>query len=159
MKRLVARYSFLLFLFMTLSLNAQSNKKPKYLTHVEFNENVNDPLTSDEIKKIKEVYGDDMQKYVLDIPIRLKSIKHILRNRVKIELVENKDLTSLPSLSQVPILDPNNLGLKRDAFFNPKTFNPLKYDFNFFSRQETRTYRAYNSNYIITVFSQHTKID
>lgn len=159
MKRLITRYSFLLFLFIALSLNAQSNKNQKYLTHVEFNENVNDPLTSDEIKKIEEVYGDEMQKYVLDIPIRLKSIKHILRNRVKIELVENKDLNSLTPLSQVPILDPNNLGLSRDAFFNPKTFNPLKYDFKFFSREETKVYRVDNSSYIITVYSQHAKID
>ena len=89
------------------------------------------------------------------IVIELQSIKNILRNRVRIYEEKIKDLSNLQKLSQVPLFKTFNDKLERDIVFNPNTFNPLKYDFNYNSRDKTKSYRVDNTNYIIVIYSQY----
>lgn len=122
---------------------------------VTFNENVKNPLTSVELEMITEVYGETTSQNVLNNPIRLKNIKNILRNRVEfIELPGDKQRKSNGLLSEVPLMTYYVSDLKRDAVFNPKTFNPLKYLFNFNSNN-SELYKVDGTNYYIYIKSQH----
>jgi len=147
----------LTFIFSVLTANASfSQTKQKPLQHVVYNDNVNAPLTAHELALITEVYGEHAEEDILSKPQRLKDIKHILRNRVEIiEISEGKDLSSFTNLSTIPLFNPYNKGLSRDAFYNASTFNPLKYQFNFYSREGSQTYRFDNSQVLITIKSQN----
>lgn len=149
----------LAFIFSMLTANtsfSQTKHKQKPLQHVVYNDNVNAPLSTHELSLIKEVYGDHTEEDILSKPQRLKDIKHILRNRVEIvEVSQGKDLSSITNLSTIPLFNPYNQGLTRDAFYNANTFNPLKYQFNFYSREGSKTYRFDNSQVLITIKSQN----
>lgn len=130
------------------------NQKP--LAKVDFSENINSPLTPKERTFITEVYGEYAEKYVFSNPNRLKDIKHILRNRVEVNEHPNKDLSSLKKLSSVPLLTAFNANISRDASINASNFNPLKYQFNFFSREtQTKYYRVDNTQLLISILPQH----
>lgn len=144
--------------FCTAMTWAQStssiNRKP--LSKVNFSDNVNSPLTPKERICIKEVYGDYADKYVFSNPNRLKDIKHILRNRVEVNEYPNKDLSSIQNLSSVPLLTAFNANIKRNASINASNFNPLRYQFNFFSREtQTQYYRVDNTQLLISILPQH----
>ncbi len=149
----------LAFILSVLAVNtsfSQTQQKQKPLQHVVYNDNVNEPLTEHELNLIKEVYGDHAEEDILSKPQRLKDVKHILRNRVEIiEVSQGKDLSSITNLSTIPLFNPYNQGLSRDAFYNASTFNPLKYQFNFYSREGSKTYRFDNSQVLITIKSQN----
>ncbi|WP_431137593.1 hypothetical protein [Psychroserpens mesophilus] len=148
----------LAFILSVLTVNisfSQNNQKQKPLQHVVYNDNVDAPLTVNELKKITEVYGEHAKEDILNKPQRLKDVKHILRNRVEIIKVDNKDLSSFTNLSSVPLFNHYNKTLSRDASYNASTFNPLKYQFNFYSREGSTTYRFDNSPYLIIIKSQN----
>lgn len=145
--------------FLTLCLAflfgyAQEQKLSK-VKHITYKENVNAPLTSSELQMINEVYQEFSQSDILDRPQRLKEIKNILRNRVEIYQENKKNLATLTKLSQVSLFNTYNETIERDLVFNPNTFNPLKYQFNFDSRRLTKRYRVDNTNYVIVVYAQH----
>ncbi|WCO02429.1 hypothetical protein [Psychroserpens ponticola] len=148
----------LAFIFSVLTVNtsfSQSSQKQKPLQHVVYNSNVDAPLTSIELKQIKEVYGEHAEEDILSKPQRLKDVKHILRNRVEVIEHLGKDLSSFTNLSTVPLFNHYNKTLNRDALYNASTFNPLKYQFNFYSREGSKTYRFDNSPYLIIIKSQN----
>ena len=148
----------LAFIFSVLTINvsfSQSNKKQKPLKHVVFNDNVDAPLTANELKQIKEVYGEHAEKDILSKPQRLKDVKNILRNRVEIMNLPGKDLSSVTNLSTVPLFNHYNKSLNRDTSYNASTFNPLKYLFNFHSREGSKTFRFDNSQYLVIIKSQN----
>lgn len=119
-------------------------------------DNTKTALTQNERSFINEVYGDYAEKLFYNNAQRLKYVKHILRNRVFIEYLENKDLNSIKNLSEVPLVKDLNPNLRRDVSYNKNTFNPLKYNFNFFSRQESsKYYRIDNTQYLITITPSH----
>jgi len=139
---------------LTFSLNAQSNDQKHPLPVVSYDQNVNAPLNSSERLKLEEVYADKLQSYVLSKPERLKAIKNILRNRVQIlEYSNPQDQKECTLLSEVSLFD-YYADLERDPFFNKNTFNPLKYNFDFYSRG-SHMYRVDNTNYYILIKSQH----
>lgn len=146
--------TFVVLLCVSLQLNAQEEKLAK-VVQITYNENVNLPLTTQEMAMITEVYGEHTQQYVLDNPQQLKSIKNILRNRVEVYQENTKDLSDLVKLSEVPLYDAFNDQLQRDVSFNPNGFNALKYDFNFYSRDITKRFRVDNTNYVIVIYSQY----
>lgn len=122
---------------------------------VAYDTNVNNPLTSSEHAMITEVYGETTSQNVLNKPNRLKNIKNILRNRVEIlELPNDKNQKSHLLLSEVPLMTYYVSDLERDAIFNPKTFNPLKYLFNF-NANGSELYKVDGTNYYIYIKSQH----
>ncbi len=133
---------------------SQTQDLNKPLPVVIYNDNVNEPLTVKELAQIKEVYGDNAEIDILSRPQRVKDIKNILRNRVEIFDAGDKDLSSLPKLSKVELFDDYIPSISRDFNFNPKNFNPLKYKFNFYSRNSS-TYHVDGTGYYIIIKSQH----
>ena len=146
-------YTFsLLFTLSIYNATAQS-KKQEPLKVVNYGENIKAPLTAKERSFINETYGDNAEKHVLNNPQRVKDIKNILRNRVYIQEVKNKDLSSLKLLSSLSLFNKNT---SSSAFFNPNTFNPLNYGFDFYSRNKSVLYfRVDNTNYLISIKPQH----
>lgn len=138
---------------MPFCMSGQQSKQKNALPLAKFDANVNLPLTAKERAQIIEVYGDSAEKLVFNMPHRLKSIKHILRNRVVIKLISDvKDKKTCPKLSEVSLFNDSNA---TDAkAFNPNDFNPLKYDLNFYSR-EAGLFQVDNTNYYIIVKSQY----
>jgi hypothetical protein len=104
--------------------------------------------------KIKDVYQESAKKEVLDSPIRVKQLKHLLRNRIriiKIDIREKQRPCQL--LSDIELFNPYNKALKREVVFNKENFNPLKYNFNFYP-SATIMYRVDGTNYYIQIKSQ-----
>ncbi|GGI58202.1 hypothetical protein [Winogradskyella haliclonae] len=145
----------LLLLFICLGLSLYGQSKKHTLPLAKFGENLSKPLSSKERAFIDEVYGAYANEFIYNKPHRVKTFKQILRNRVKIGFYENKDLSSLKRLSQIPLVNSINHNLLRDFSFDADNFNPLKYAFNFFSENKTQTYRVDNTQFVITIFSQH----
>lgn len=133
---------------------SQRNLKEQPLRLVKYGTNIDAPLTAKELAQIREVYGAEAEKEVLSRPQRVKDIKNILRNRVVIEQVPGGELKPCPLLSEVTLFNAFVPTLKRDVVFNPSEFNPLKYNFNFYSLG-AYLYKVDNTNYFITIKSQH----
>lgn len=136
-------------------ISAQKSKSQQPLPVIEFRDNVDLPLTANERAQIDEVYGEFAEEFVYSKPFRLKSVKNILRNRVIIERIEDngkkKDCTKL---SEVTVFNSFVKDVSRDENFDPKDFNPLKYNFLFHSRSAA-IYHVDNTNYYITIKSQY----
>jgi hypothetical protein len=148
-----------LFIISVLASNTLFSQTKDYrqpLPLVKYKSNVDAPLTVKELAQIKEVYGDQAEKEILNRPQRVKDIKHILRNRVVIQEHPGKDLSPYKPLSSVPLFNNYNKGLTRDSFFDANNFNVLKYSFDFYSRNENvMTYRIDNTNFLINIKPQH----
>ena len=145
----------ILLSFFALSTSAFSQSE-KPIQHANFGADLDAPLTTKERGYINEVYGDYANELVYNNPHRLKSFKNILRNRVVINRYDDKNLTSMTNLSEVPLANSINKSINRDGFFNANNFNPLKYNFGFFSRNESHQYyRVDNTQYVITILPQH----
>ena len=131
-------------------------KSPKQpLPLAKFDKNVELPLTAKERQQILEVYGDKADKYVFSNKNRLKTIKQLLRNRVIIKkITDENEKKPCPKLSEVPLFNTYVPELERDQTFNPQDFNPLKYNFQFYS-VGTYMYQVDNTNYYIIIKSQH----
>lgn len=130
---------------------AQNQVYAKKIALVSYNDNVNSPLNQRERQQLEEVYADQLQRMVLSKPQRLKDIKDILRNRVKISLAsENPKSQFAPLLSTVPVFNAYNKAVNRDAVFDRSNFNPLKYQFNFHGFG-TSMYRVDHTDYIVTI--------
>ncbi|WP_298897587.1 hypothetical protein [uncultured Psychroserpens sp.] len=142
-------------LLTTPTMFSQSTNTSRKQKTVNYNSNVNNPLTNSELALINEVYGNKANANVLSKPQRLKDIKNILRNRVEIKNIPNQsDQKPCTLLSEVPLMDYYVDNLQRDTNFNPQNFNPLKYLFNFNS-YGSHMYRVDNTNYFIIIKSQH----
>lgn len=143
----------LTLIFMPFCIFSQQMRKQQPLEVIQFRDNVKLPLTSHERAQIDEVYGEFADKFVYSNPYRLKSVKNILRNRVVIELL-SEDKKECTKLSEVSVLRSFVSDLKRDKIFEPKNFNPLKYNFKFHSRSAAM-YHVDNTNYYIIIKSQY----
>lgn len=141
-------------IIMPFGVSGQQSNHKNPLPLAKYDDNVSLPLTANERAQIIEAYGDYADKYVFNNPHRLKSIKHILRNRVVIKLVtDEKNKKAAPKLSEVSVFNGFVSDLKRDKTFNPNNFNPLKYNFEFYSRAAAM-YQVDNTNYYIIIKSQ-----
>ena len=129
--------------------NSQQNWITQYPSNVEL------PLSHDERIKLDNAYGSELKNQILDRPVRLKDIKDILRNRVFIYKENIKNLSKTPLLSNVPVFDIYNHKLKRPVF-KRNDFNPLLYNFNFFSKTK-QIYRVDNTNYLIVIKPRELK--
>ena len=150
---MIKKISLVFFVCLGLSLFGQSQKQA--LPLAKYGDNLSKPLSSKERAFIDEVYGDYANKLVYDNPQRLLLFKDILRNRVVINRYDKKDLSSIQPLSKVGIVKSINPNLQRDNYFDANNFNPLKYAFGFFSRQQYTYYRVDNTQYLITILPQH----
>lgn len=140
-------------ILMPLCIFSQQSNHKNPLPLAKYDDNVKLPLTVIERAQIIEAYGESADKLVFSNPHRLKTIKHILRNRVVIKLITDENQKKpCPMLSDVTIsagLDP-----KLIETFDPDNFNPLKYGFDFYSRSGAM-YQVDNTNYYIIINSQY----
>lgn len=144
------------FVMFTQQVTAQTKKKQKTQL-VKYDKNVDAPLTAKELAMLKEVYQDKLDKYVLSNKQRVKDFKHLLRNRIVIKELPNiTDDSKYTLLSTVKLFNSYNPNLKRDDTFNSSTFNPLKYNLDFF-RIGSIIYKIDNTNYYIIIKSQTNK--
>lgn len=108
--------------------------------------------------RIQEVYGDKTQELVFNDPIRLAFLNDLLENRIKIIESPAVGEDKYIKLSTVTLLNKYNPSLFRDVVFDTLNFNPLKYNFNFFSKTAS-VYRVDNTNYLIVIKPQTLKKD
>ena len=135
-----------------IAQNDSNNQKgwiPQYPSNIDL------PLSQDELLKLDKAYGDELKSQILNRPVRLKDIKDILRNRVFIYKENIKDISKISLLSNVAIFDIYNSKLRR-PIFRKNDFNPLLYNFNFFSKTK-QIYRADNTNYLIVIKPRELK--
>lgn len=156
MKRLLLLVSFFAVVFTAQNVNAQSNRKLK-TQPVNYGDNVEAPFTAKELSMLKEVYQDKLEEYVLSKPNRVKDFKHLLRNRLLIKKMPNTNYQSkVKLLSTISLFNNYNSDLKRDKVFDISTFNPLKYNLEFF-RVGAVMYKIDNTDYYIIIEPQNLK--
>lgn len=152
MKRLLLLIAVII---LPISIFGQQKIKKNPLPLATFGDNVKLPLTAQERNQVTEVYGEYADKYVFSKPHMVKTIKQILRNRIVITQITKQDeKKNCTKLSEVSLFNPYVKSLKRDNSFNPQSFNPLKYNFDFYSIG-TAMYQVDNTNYYIIIKSQH----
>ncbi|MBC8455314.1 MAG: hypothetical protein H8D66_00985 [Flavobacteriales bacterium] len=147
---------FSIFIFSNIGAVIAQNdfkKHDKWITH--YPSNIDLPFSNDELNKLEEAYGQNLNDQILDRTIRVKDIKDILRNRIHIYQENIKDVSIVPLLSNVPIFNIYNHRLNRPVF-NRNNFNPLLYNFNFFSKTK-QIYRVDNTNYLIVIKPRELK--
>ena len=150
---------FLLVLFCVILSSVSYAQNPSYKNQgpqpISFKSNTKALLNNAELAKLKEVYGADLKTEILDRPARVLTIKEILRNRVIVrEITDPNKQKPCPKLSEIPLFDAFVSTLKRDVVFNPKSFNPLKYDFKY-HKPGFQLIRVDNTNYFIIIKPQH----
>jgi hypothetical protein len=150
---------FLLVLFCVILFSVSYAQNPSYKNQgpqpISFKSNTKALLNNAELAKLKEVYGADLKSEILDRPARVLTIKEILRNRVIVrEITDPNKQKPCPKLSEIPLFDAFVSTLKRDVVFNPKSFNPLKYDFKY-HKPGFQLIRVDNTNYFIIIKPQH----
>ena len=145
----------LVVILLPIHLIGQQSKEKHPTPLVKFGDNVKLPLTTKEKAQIIEVYGEYANEYVFENPHRLRSLKHLLRNRIVYKTMsDNEDKKPYVNLSEVPLNNAFVEGLKRDVTFNAKNFNPLKYNFNLFTKRGGM-YRIDGTNQYIIIKSQY----
>ena len=150
---------FLLVLFCVILFSVSYAQNPSYKNQgpqpISFKSNTKALLNNAELAKLKEVYGADLKTEILDRPARVLTIKETLRNRVIVrEITDPNKQKPCPKLSEIPLFDAFVSTLKRDVVFNPKSFNPLKYDFKY-HKPGFQLIRVDNTNYFIIIKPQH----
>ena len=150
---------FLLILFCVILSSVSYAQNPSYKNQgpqpISFKSNTKALLNNAELAKLKEVYGADLKSEILDRPARVLTIKETLRNRVIVrEITDPNKQKPCPKLSEIPLFDAFVSTLKRDVVFNPKSFNPLKYDFKY-HKPGFQLIRVDNTNYFIIIKPQH----
>ena len=154
MKKTIFFFSILVFSSFG-ALTAQNNIKTQtdWITH--YPDNINIPFTNSELAKLKMAYGNQLENQILDRPVRVKDIKDILRNRVIIYQENIKNLSKIQLLSQVSVFTIYNDKISIPVF-DKNNFNPLLYNFNFFSKTK-QIYRVDNTNFIIVIKPRELK--
>lgn len=141
------------FIFCSYGIVAQTAQNVEFKA-VKYKPNVDAPLTTNELSKIKEVFGDQTQNIVLNDKAKVKRLKHLLRNRIRILKIDQAQKhRNYTLLSEVELFSAYNPNLKRDVVFDRYGFNPLKYNLNFFPTQNV-LYRMDGTNYFIQIKSQ-----
>jgi len=154
MRKIIFFFSIVIFSNIGAVIAQNDFKKhDKWITH--YPSNIDLPFSNDELNKLEEAYGQNLNDQILDRTIRVKDIKDILRNRIHIYQENIKDVSIVPLLSNVPIFNIYNHRLNRPVF-NRNNFNPLLYNFNFFSKTK-QIYRVDNTNYLIVIKPRELK--
>ena len=154
MRKIIFFFSIVIFSNIGAVIAQNDLKKHnEWVTH--YPSNVDLPFSKSELNKLEEAYGQNLNDQILERPVRVKDIKDILRNRVDIYHENIKDVSTIPLLSNVPIFNIYNHKLNRPVF-NRNNFNPLLYNFNFFSKTK-QIYRVDNTNYLIVIKPRELK--
>lgn len=116
--------------------------------------NINKSFAQQINPKIQAIYGSKMLEFAQNNPEHLARLNDLLDNRIKV--IESPATTAEDKyikLSSVELLNKYNPDLKRDLVYDPNTFNPLKYNLNFFSNSAV-VYRIDNTDFLIVITPQ-----
>ncbi len=150
---MIYKINFVLFwLLITGSLFAQ-----KSVGVVEFPSEVSAPLTNAERLQLLEVFGDSFNKLVLENPTQLQNLKFLLRSRIKIISTDKDDLSEVPKLSDLELFNQYNKDLQKPKSFDPSNFNPLIYQFQWYSPTQ-QIYHINNTDLLLQIIPQHAFI-
>ena len=78
--------------------------------------------------RLVEVFGDQLEKLVLNDKDRLNGLNLLLEKRVKIIIEPYATNEKYPKLSEFSVNNSYNKDLKRDEVIDVNTFNVLKYN-------------------------------
>lgn len=106
---------------------------------------------------VSEVYAEHAQDIVFADSNRYDFIKNLINNRIEILESENEKNVQYEKLSSMSLYNRYNPELKRDEVFDLATFNPLKYNLNFYSTSDVVIYAIDNTNYILVIHPQTHK--
>lgn len=101
--------------------------------------------------KIVEIYGTALQS---NNPELYQAFYNLLDRRIYYKMERETLDEKYPKLSQIGLLSKNNASISHDATFDANTFNPLKYDLNFFDPKNTQIYRFDGTDYLIIIEPQ-----
>ena len=103
-------------------------------------------------EKIQEVYADDASR-ILDNEMLFNFYSTLINERIQYITQPYQSDEKYPKLSEIDLLNKKNPNLERDSSFDPDTFNPLKYNFNFTSSGK-QLYRVDETDYLILILPQ-----
>ncbi len=150
---MIYKINFVLFwLLITGSLFAQ-----KSVGVVEFPSEVSAPLTNAERLQLLEVFGDSFNRLVLENPTQLQNLKFLIRSRIKIISTDKDDLSEVPKLSDLELFNQYNKDLQKPKSFDPSNFNPLIYQFQWYSPTQ-QIYHINNTDLLLQIIPQHAFI-
>lgn len=86
--------------------------------------------------------------------VRYEDYSELLSQRLAIVQIPDGKIGSLTSTNDLPLNIDYNSELTYDKDFNPSTFNPFKYDMNFFPNSPSVSYRIGSSDYIIIILAK-----
>jgi len=135
-------YVCMMFLFLGLCMNAQTQKDS-----YKFKGHQVDTF-------INEVYGDQAQKLIFSNQRRYQTLRKLITERMQIVRQAELRGKKYPKITEKGMLDMYNKNIKHDGFFNKNTFNPLKYNLEFFDIQGLRAYRIDNTEYLLIIQPQ-----
>jgi len=106
---------------------------------------------------INQVYTGEGVEQIQPSTRRYAYMKELFENRIVYTKKDMRklDMANYTLLSQVPLFDTYNKSLMRDGIFNPRTFNPFKYQFQFYTK-ETQMVRVDGTEYVIVIYPQPT---
>jgi len=113
---------------------------------------VKNNFTNDEIKAfVIEVFQKNANQLVYNTsPQRLNLITTFLNEKYVVEYRPEYSGKKFELISDLGINDKYNQNLIIDTYYNPYTFNPLKYKFPMSSKSK-KMYRIGNTHYIISI--------
>ena len=103
--------------------------------------------------RIQEVFADQLQTLVLNVPNRLNDLTDILNNRVKIETRTVSENEKYTKLSSVEFFNKYNPSLERDTTIDSTNFNPLKYVLQFHASHRMM-YRIDGTDKVVVIYPQ-----
>lgn len=104
-------------------------------------------------QKIEEVYGTKTSSFFQTNPDLWPFFEKLLNERIEYKQEPISFNEKYTKLSEVALNNKYNPALTRDASFNVESFNPLKYQMNFYTRT-TMVYRVDNTDYLIVINPQ-----
>lgn len=107
------------------------------------------PLIQNFEKFVREAYGNKADELIFNRPARLKTVKNIYKNSVIVVETSQKVPEHYSSFSQIELVKRYNPSVTR-RFFSPDTFNPLKFKFNFYSK-ERQFFHVEGTQYFIII--------
>ena len=140
---IIHRILFLMFILFYFDAYSQASNNSWIF---KFEKNIEKPFTQSEVNKIVDAYGTEKFQTIISEKALDKFYKNILRNRVKIHTKKYYPNENIPKLSSKgPKLDQNRINLEK--------FNPLLYDFPFFSKN-SHYYRVDQTDFLVIINPQ-----
>lgn len=106
-------------------------------------------LNADKLNQyVSEVYGTHAEAHKNTKHYQL--MRELIEYRISVVTLPDADLSEVISTDQVALLNKHNDTLQHDTQFDANTFNPFKYNLEFFSK-DFKTYRVGQSNTLLLI--------